>query len=143
VIFKYAQVGGFKAIAFEFGDWSDPNAKAAPGEGFFVQNNGATAQTLTFVGEVPQGTLKTTLATGLNLVSSQVPQAGKLVADLKFPATEGDVVYQWDSAVQKYKAANGFEFGDWANGDPTIAVGEGFFVSKATAGSWDRTFSVN
>lgn len=142
-VFKYAQAGGFKAVGFEFGEWSAPDTKVSPGEGFFVQNNGATAQTLTFVGEVPQGTLKTTLAKGLNLISSQVPQSGKLVADLKFPAAEGDVVYQWDSAAQKYKPANGFEFGDWANGDPAIAVGEGFFVNKGAAASWDRTFSVN
>jgi len=66
-----------------------------------------------------------------------------LVADLKFPAADGDVIYQYDTAAQKYKAANGFEFGEFAGGDPTIAVGEGFFVSKSAAGSWDRTFSVN
>jgi len=143
VVFKYAQGSGFKAIGFEFGEWADGAASVKPGEGFFIQNNGAAAQTVTFVGEVPQGTLKTALAKGLNLVSSQVPQAGKLVADLKFPAADGDVVYQWDSTAQKYKAANGFEFGEFSGGDPTIGVGEGFFVNKGAAGSWDRTFSVN
>ncbi len=144
VVFKYAQAGGFAANSFEFGEWATPTAKIQPGEGFFLQNNGAAAATFTFVGEVPQGTaLTTALANGLNLVSSQVPQAGKLVADLKFPATEGDVVYQWDTAAQKYKAANGFEFGEWGSGEPTIAVGEGFFVQKNGAGSWVRSFSVN
>lgn len=143
IVFKYAQAGGFAANSFEFGEWATPAAKVEPGEGFFLQNNSAAAVTVTFVGEVPQGNLATALANGLNLVSSKVPQAGKLVTDLKFPATEGDVVYQWDTAGQKYKAANGFEFGEWAGGEPNIAVGEGFFVQKNGAGSWTRTFSVN
>jgi hypothetical protein len=143
VIFKYAQGSGFSANGVEFGEWGTPGQKIAPGEGFFLQNNGAAAATFTFVGEVPQGTLATALAKGLNLVSSQVPQAGKLVTDLKFPATDGDVVYQWDSSTQKYKDPNGFEFGEWGGGEPAVAVGEGFFVNKAAAASWDRTFSVN
>lgn len=143
VVFKYTQAGGFSSNGFEFGEWGTPTATLAPGEGFFLQNNGAAAQTVTFVGEVPQGTLKTGLAKGLNLVSSQVPQAGKLVDDLKFPAAEGDVIYQWNSTAQKYKDPNGFEFGDWGAGQPVISVGEGFFVNKAAATSWDRTFSVN
>lgn len=75
-------------------------------------------------------------ALGFNLVSSQVPQAGKLGADLKYTAAEGDIVYQWDAAAQGYKAANGFEFGEWSGGEPTIGVGEGFSpLSKAAAGS--------
>lgn len=143
VAFTYTQAGGFASTLVEFGEWSNPGTKVNPGVGFFVQNPGAAPITLTFVGEVPQGTLATALAKGLNLVSSQVPQSGKLVADLKFPAAEGDVIYQWDSAGQKYKAPNAVEFGELSGGDPTVAVGEGFFVNKAAAGSWDRTFSVN
>ena len=143
VVFKYSQGSGFAAIGFEFGEWGTPDASAKPGEGFFLQNNGAAPITVTFVGEVPQGSRTTALAKGLNLVASQIPQAGKLVTDLKFPAAEGDVVYQWNTASQKYKDPNGFEFGEWGGGEPQIAVGEGFFVNKVAAASWDRTFSVN
>jgi len=143
VVFKYAQAGGFAAIGFEFGEWGAPNTTVKPGDGFFLQNNTSLPLQVTLVGEVPQGTLATGLLKGLNLVSSQVPQAGKLVTDLRYPAAEGDVVYQWDTATQKYKDPNGFEFGEWGGGEPNIAVGEGFFVNKAAATSWDRTFSVN
>lgn len=143
IIFKYSQAGGFAPNGVEFGEWGNPAQVIAPGEGFFLQNNGAAALTVTFVGEVPQGSLKTSLAKGLNLVSSQVPQAGKLVTDLKFPAADGDVVYQWNSTTQKYKDPNGLEFGEWGGGEPQIGVGEGFFVNKVAAASWDRTFSVN
>jgi hypothetical protein len=138
--YTYSQAAGFATSGFEFGAWS-ANPSVAPGVGFFLSS--PTAATITLVGEVPQGTLTTALLQGLNLVSSQVPQAGKLSADLGYTAAEGDIVYQWDAAAQGYKAANGFEFGDWGAGDPTIAVGEGFFLSKGAAGSWTRTFSVN
>lgn len=146
-VFKYTQAGGFSAVTYDGLDnaWSNPAATLKPGEGAFLQNNGAAPLTVTFVGEVPQGSLTTGLLKGLNLVASQVPQAGKLTADLKFPAADGDTVFQWDIATQKYKPANTFDALDaaWSGGDPAIGVGEGFFVSKAAAGSWDRSFSVN
>jgi hypothetical protein len=144
VLYKYSQAGGFAIILREFGDWgAGGTTSIAPGEAFFVANNGATPLVLTFVGEVPQGALTTALQTGLNLVSSKVPQAGKLTADLGFPAAEGDVLYQWDNANQRYRDPNGYEFGAWSAGDPDILVGEGFFVSKNGAGNWTRNFSVN
>lgn len=144
IIFRYAGAAGFVANGYEFGAWTVPGMKLDQGAGFFLQNNDAADQVITLVGEVPQGSpLTTSLGKGLNLVSSQVPQAGKLVADLKFPAAEGDVVFQWDTAGQKYKDPNGFEFGEWGKGEPNIAVGEGFFVNKAAAVNWDRTFSVS
>ena len=138
--YTYAQGSGFSTAGFEFGAWS-ANPSVAPGIGFFVSS--PTAATITLVGEVPQGTLATALGAGLNLVSSQVPQAGKLETDLKYAPAEGDIVYQWDAAAQGYKAANGYEFGAWSGGEPVVAVGEGFFLSRAAAGSWSRTFSVN
>ena len=144
IAFTYVAGTGFVGNANEFGDaWDLPNQVIAPGSAFFVQNNGAANLTITFVGEVPQGNLSNPLVAGLNLVSSQVPQSGKLVADLKFPVAEGDSVYQWDMAGQTYKSANSFELGEWGLGDPTIAVGEGFFVQKAAAVAWARSFSVN
>lgn len=143
IVYKYSQTGGFGANSFEFGEWANPTQTLTPGEGFFLQNNSANAIKVTFVGEVPQGALSTTLANGLNLVSSKVPQAGKLVADLGFPATEGDIIYQWNSGTQAYGPANGFEFGEWAGGEPQIKVAEGFFVQKNGAGTWTRNFSVN
>lgn len=143
VVFRYAGAAGFVSNIRDFGEWTVPTMVLAPGTGFFVQNNGAAPLTLTLVGEVPQGNLTTALTAGLNLVASQVPQAGKLVTDLKFSAVDGDIVYQWDSATQGYKNPNAFDFGDWTGGEPNLAVAEGVFVQKAAAGSWNRTFSVN
>jgi len=143
IVFRYAAGAGFTGNGYEFGAWSIADMSLAPGAGFFIQNNTAAAQTFTFVGEVPQGNLSTALSAGLNLTGSQVPQAGKLSTDLGYTAAEGDIIYQWDIDGQKYKAPNGFEFGSWSLGEPTVAVGEGFFLQKGAAASWNRTFSVN
>lgn len=143
VVFRYAGASGFVSNVRDFGEWTVGSMVLAPGAGFFVQNNGAAALQLTMVGEVPQGTLNTPLTQGLNLVASQVPQAGKLVTDLKFSAVDGDIVYQWDAGTQGYKNPNAFDFGDWTGGEPTLAVAEGIFVQKSAAGAWSRTFSVS
>jgi hypothetical protein len=112
-----------------------------PGEGVFVQSP-AAAQ-ITFVGEVPTGTLSTPLAKGYSIVSSQVPQAG-LVSALGFAPEEGDQIFQWDEATQKY-VTHGFEFGEWSGGEPNLDVGEAVFLNNnvATTRSWNRTFSIS
>jgi len=143
IVFRYSAGSGFVGNGYEFGAWSITDMVLPPGVGFFIQNNTAAAQTFTFVGEVPQGNLSTALSAGLNLAASQVPQAGKLGTDLGYTAAEGDIVYQWDIDGQKYKAPNGYEFGSWSLGEPTVAVGEGFFLQKGAAATWARTFSVN
>lgn len=143
IVYTYSQAGGFAINGYEFGAWGTPAAPLTPGTAFFVANNGATDLTITFVGEVPTGQLSTPLLNGLNLVGSQVPQAGTLSGDLGYAASEGDQVYQWDAAAQGYKAAVGYEFGSWSPADPTIAVGEGFFLNRNGAGAWTRNFSVN
>jgi hypothetical protein len=143
IVYKYSQASGFSVNSFEFGAWGTPTQTLAPGEAFFVANNGATPLTITFVGEVPQGNLSTPLVQGLNLVASQVPQQGALSGALGYTAADGDIVYQWDAAAQTYKAPSSFEFGAWGPADPVIGVGEGFFLSKSGAGTWNRTFSVN
>jgi hypothetical protein len=146
IVYKYVRnadgTGGYASSGFEFGEWSDKTLTLPPGAGFFVYNGDAAAQTMTFVGEVPQGTLTTALGVGLNQVASQVPQAGLLQTVLGYPATDGDVVYRFDVATQNY-IPSGVEFGSWSPAEPAVAVAEGFFVSKAAAGNWTRTFSVN
>jgi hypothetical protein len=143
IVYNYTQAGGFAINGREFGAWTTPTADLKPGSAFFIANNAATPLTITFVGEVPQGSLSTPLLAGLNLVASQVPQAGALTAALGYTPADGDQVYQWDAAINGYKAPNGFEFGAWSGGDPALTVAEGFFLSKAAAGAWARTFSVN
>jgi hypothetical protein len=98
---------------------------------------------VTFVGEVPTGSLSNPIPAGFSIRSSQVPQAGRLVADLGFPAAEGDTVYQFNNAANSYNSST-FDLGEWVPaGEPNIKVGESFFVRKAAPATWTRTFNVN
>jgi hypothetical protein len=113
-----------------------------PGEGVFVLVGAATS--ITFVGEVMQGTganqLSNPIPAGFSIRSSQVPQAGT-ATQLNFPASDGDQLFFFNEATQKYAAAS-FEFGSWSS-EPMIDVGEAVFVQTPAAKAWTRSFSVN
>ena len=142
---------------------TDSNPTVNPGEGIWVQNLAATALNITFVGEVPAGTLNNPIPgnNNLKLASSIVPK-GLPIGDvataattLGFPAVDGDTLYIFNPAIQNYKEAYGYIDGfGWfsANADdpgpagPVIAPGTGFWTQKATANgplAWTQTFSVN
>jgi len=121
------------------------------GEGAFVQVPGTANLTVTFVGEVPQGTLNVALPTGFSIVSSPVPQAGTTTAagiDLDKVGVQGDAIFKWDPAGKKYVTARfddiagGFAL---ANGSPVnIGVGEAFFYQNSKAAkTWTRSFKVS
>jgi hypothetical protein len=106
--------------------------------------------TVTFVGEVVQGgpgaEVTVALNQGFNMISSKVPQAGKLEADLKYAPEDADAVYKWTAGPGGgYQPTVGYDsfFGGWNPGDPEVAVGEAFWLSKAAAGQWKRCFLVN
>ncbi len=65
-----------------------------PGKGFFIQNDLPNPITLTFVGEVPQGTKTVAYTAGFNLIASAFPLSGGLESFLGYPAVNGDKVYQ-------------------------------------------------
>jgi hypothetical protein len=139
-VYKFdASAGTYQVNSLLFGSWGDPNMPLEPGEAAFINNVG-DAMTVTFVGEVRQGDLSTSLPAGFALASSQVPQEGMLATDLEFPAGDGDTIYLFRNGT--YEIYN-FFFGAWSPSDPTINVAEGFFVNKAAAADWTRTFSVN
>jgi hypothetical protein len=134
--------GRFELVAKDFGSWEPANLAAmtlTPGQGVFVSV--PSAQTVTFVGEVPQGNLSTPLPAGFSIVSSKVPQEGTPEA-LGFQAADGDILYFFQEASQNYETVS-YDFGSYDKPLPTLAVGEAFFVRKAAAGTWTRTFNVN
>ncbi len=138
LLYTFSTTSGFSVIQWD-GEWLPAGTTViAPGTGYFLRVGAAT--TVTYVGEVPQGTLSIPLVAGFNLVGSKVPQAGKLTADLKYTPTNGDQVYT-------YAPASGYTIftydDEWLPSEPTLKVGEGIWIRKGAAGSWDRTFSVN
>jgi hypothetical protein len=133
-----AAAANFVSSTF-LGVWS-ADLEMPPGVGAFVNLTGE--QTITFVGEVPQGSLSVDLPSGLSLIGSPVPQAGLLDADLGLVPDIGDTVFAWDSAAQDYVSST--FLGVWSDeAAATIDVAEGIFFSSSTDKSWDREFSVN
>jgi hypothetical protein len=144
--YKYNGSGYDTALYFD--GWDQPDLTLAPGGGafLFIPADAADAdRKLTFVGEVQQGAASNnTVANGLSISSSKVPQAGKLGADLKFPtgaALNGTYVYKYVNAKGDYDVSLIF---DGFDTDPQIEVGESFFVFNASGQSqaWNRDFKV-
>ncbi len=120
-----------------------------PGKGFFIQNDATTPITLTFVGEVPQGSKTISYTAGFNLIASAFPLSGAIETALGYPAANGDKVYQFDPASQQY-ALYTRRATSWSPSEPSIGVNasyanvaEGFWLQAASAGSWTRTFNVS
>jgi hypothetical protein len=143
---------GFTSALYDDADqiWTSNGQPAttlpmAPGVGFFIRNNG-TAFTNTFVGEVLQGPLSVPLPSGLSIVSSKVPQAGKISTDLRFPLIAGTQVYLYNGTGYDsylYDDVDGWVKNSVPN-EPTINIAQGFWVrNNGAAASWDRVFSVN
>jgi hypothetical protein len=148
--FKYS--GAYSASTYDITipGWTDPTPTLNPGEGGFFHNNTASPLTLTFVGEVKQGTLNNSLPAAYAIRSSIVPQQGTL-QDLGIPITgtgtptDGDQVFVYNNGSYSASTFDSTIPG-WdtpgSPGGPTIAVGQAFFIRSATAYTWTRNFTV-
>ena len=114
-------------------------ASLPPGVGFFI--NAPSDTTLTFVGEVEQGTLDVTFGEGFNLTGSRVPTTANISA-LGFPEVDGLAIWKFNgTGYDSYSYILGLGFLP----DAEIGVGEGFFAQvPAGAGeqTWSRDFTV-
>ena len=152
----YKFVGGvFQIATFGYFDdngdfqtaWDNPALNLAPGDGVWFKNSAVTNHTITWVGEVMQGSVTNPILAGFNLKGSIIPQAGALDTVLNYPPTTNDVVYLFRGGV--FQISHYGYFDD--NGDYQIAwdsipspnVSEGFWIKTANAKNWTRTFSVN
>lgn len=154
-VFKWDSVNQTFAQADSYIDgfgWADGNFELSstvlkPGQAFFFQNPGATA-TLTFVGDVPQGSLTNAVNANYGFYSSIVPQGANLTT-LGFPAQEGMIYNGWDAINQTYAQGYSYFGGAWYNNafetvDPSPAVAEGFLILNTGAPvNWIKNFSVN
>jgi len=128
--------------------WDPGTAVLNPGEGFFIALDNAVATdptVLTFVGEVPQGTLVNPVPNGYSALSSIVPQAGAVSAVLGLTAPDGANIFTWNLVNQRYDDPSGYIQGvGWDPSEPVIPVGEAFFfLNPGASYNWTRTFSVN
>jgi hypothetical protein len=116
-----------------------------PGAGAFI--NLPSAATVTFVGNVPTGTLKNTIAVGFSIQSYPIPVSVAVtnsIVSLPTP-NNGDSIYAFGNTAQAYTPYSyNTARGGW-NKIYTPAVGESFFyLSTATvATTWTVNFSTN
>jgi hypothetical protein len=150
-VFKFTGTG-FNIATFDEFDlvWTyaapatQANMSFQLGKGVWFYNAGTTPLTITFLGEVPQGTLTTPTPTGFNMVASQVPQAGP-VDTLGLTAGPGDQLYKYANPGG-YSVFTYDEFDlQWTPSVPSLNVGEAVWLSRQAGSptSWTRTFSVN
>jgi hypothetical protein len=118
------------------------------GDGAFLYNPGS-AFTLTWVGEVAQGTpVSNPAPTGFSVKSSKIPQAGLVTTDLEFMPTPGDILQKFNSASQSFETYVFDEFElKWYLGlvetEPSLAIAESAFFNLVGPNSWNRNFTVN
>jgi hypothetical protein len=140
-------LGGYNIYTKRATGWAPADgALFNPGTGFFIQNLAATNITVTFSGEVPQGTNTIVYQPGFNCVASQFPLGGLVQTSLGLPAVNNDKVYQWLVGAQGYNILTRRTTG-WSGtgGEPTIGVGEGFFYfvgASNTGTNWTSSFTV-
>jgi hypothetical protein len=150
-IYKFA---GASFQSFQYDDFGSPigitwfpngNATLNPGEGAFVYNP-SSAYTNTFAGEVLVGSITNNLPAGFTIRSSGLPQGGALGSALNFPAAQGDTIYRFNGS-----SYNSFSYDfvpptfttlGWFPSEPSLGVGESFFVFKTSNTDWVRVFSV-
>ena len=135
----------------------DPSTTTcAPGGAFFYFNPNATAS-ITFVGEVPQGSLSSPIPANYSLCSALVPSSPPLTAASGFPGVDG-MFYQtfngtsqtysglWDYLTAADSPDGGTGWYDDTTGSPvtpTPAPGVGYFIfNPGAAVQWNMTFNV-
>lgn len=123
--------------------WLPPTAGTKtlnPGEGFFVQTpNPGADLTLTFVGDVLQGSLTNNYTAAYTLSGNLFPDSGTLTSLGMTPPT-GDKIMLWNGASYNIfqKTATGW----LPPAGPSINVADGFFVNAPAPFSWVRNVTV-
>ena len=130
----------------------------APGSAFFYFNPPSVGTTtLTFVGEVPQVNLTSSIAGNYSLGSALVPSSPALTSANGFPAVDGMFYQTFNGVDQTYStqwwylnALNSPDGGvGWYDNDsgapvtPTPAPGVGYFIfNPGVTLQWNMTFNV-
>jgi len=142
VFFYYA--GSFTPSAWDTDNtpnsW-DLDFPLPPGTGGFITC--PSHITLTFVGEVSQGSLTNKLVRNAKRIVSPVPPVQLTLSQMNLPAEDGDVVFQYrgsysPSAWDTDNTPASFDL------DLTNRVGEGFFFQKGAGNltNWVYNFTV-
>lgn len=118
--------------------WDTPGVTLNPGQGVRMINPSNAPFTVTFVGDVPEGSqLNGNFATTIGqstLVSSIIPLSGTLDS-LGFPVTNGDQIEQLTNALPPLWNTTIYTNGAWNPSSPLIGLGQCFFVVSGSSAS--------
>jgi hypothetical protein len=126
--------------------WDQPATVVPQGAGFFLASQAAS--TLTFVGQVTQGTIAYSVPAGLSTLANKVPVSAN------FPGTTVgavfDNIYTWDLATQRWAGDVWSQSGSgWDNGvaganpaGPLLNPGDAVFYQAGAALNFSQNFTV-
>jgi hypothetical protein len=148
IFYSFSHTTGYSVYTYDLsgvGGWDPAGGQFVLGKGGFLYNPTGSPFTVTLVGEVPQGTLLNPVeGPGFDLRSSKVPQSGLLQTDLQYSPLDQEQIYKFSNAtgysVYTYDLSG---VGGWDPAEPSVAVGEAFFISTPASHGWTRIFSVN
>ena len=136
-VYKFTGTG--YAIANYYNGWNDSSMTLNPGEGAFINNLSGSPITNTFVGTVLQGTFTNAVPAGFSIKGYNVPISGAISTVLQYPVANYDHIYTWTGT--NYVIYN--YFNGWGSlGEPTINVGQSFFINRLASTNWVTTFNV-
>ena len=127
---------------FEGGAWSISSMTLDPGEGALLDLAGDEPVTVGYFGEALQGTLSSAIPAKPALRSAMTPAEGGVATALGLPVAEGLEVQLLDNESGAYVT---YTFADsaWQPSEPSVALGQAFRVSSATAIEWDQSVAYN
>jgi hypothetical protein len=127
------------------------NPSINPGKGYWVSipagaYSGASSNFIS-VGTVLQGSLTNANipGPGYTIVSSQVPITGAVQTNLNYIPTVNDSVFIYNGAgydIYTYAANKAHTATNWSPSQPSITVGQGFWLNSQTGAPWTNNFIV-
>jgi hypothetical protein len=119
---------------YKWGAWARPMDTLAPGEGAVCFNPGLESVVMMVSGEVAAPRSQV-IPAGFSLCAPILPLAGGLRTQLRFPFEEGDVVHLYDRLEKRYRVC-AYPSQEWSLDEPSIDLGEAFWVTKQSEGVW-------
>ncbi|NJM55824.1 MAG: fibronectin type III domain-containing protein [Verrucomicrobiae bacterium] len=141
--FKYDAVRKQFAVNNYFGPsfgWDQRGQVLLPGEAGFLYNPATNAVDIVLQGRLPLGRSTVPMHAGYSIVCHPMPMSGVVGRDLDYPQTEGDILFRYRKG--RFLISNYFESVKRWDFPPDLNVGEGFYLYRQVAGTWERNFSV-
>ena len=123
------------------GSWTDPDMTLMPGEGAVALS--PLFHTVAFVGSIQEGILRQYVPAGESLVSSMIPQSGKVSTELGLPLVDGvqlSTLRPDGTWVEQGRISGGA----WVGGlEPFVDVGQSVRISTTHSFVWERSFFID